>query len=59
MIVILLGVYLLIVILQGVYVLMSGLDLERLCLAASPVGLMQVERALALTKTKTKTEKDT
>ena len=27
---------------QGVYVLMSGLDLERLCLAASPVGLMQV-----------------
>jgi len=26
---------------KGVYVLMSGLDLERLCLAASPVGLMQ------------------
>ena len=57
MIAILFGVYLLIVILQGVYVLMSGLDLERLCLAASPVGLMQVEIVLALTKTKT--EKDT
>merc|ERR1712192_32612 len=26
---------------KGVYVLMSGLDLERLCLAVSPVGLMQ------------------
>ena len=25
--------------------LMSGLDLERLCLAASPVGLMQVKQA--------------
>lgn len=25
----------------GVYVLMSGLDLERLVLAAGPVGLMQ------------------
>ena len=27
---------------KGVYVLMSGLDLERLTLAAGPVGLMQV-----------------
>ncbi len=27
---------------KGVYVLMSGLDLERLVLAAGPVGLMQV-----------------
>lgn len=26
---------------KGVYVLMSGLDLERLVLAAGPVGLMQ------------------
>ena len=28
---------------KGVYVLMSGLDLERLVLAAGPVGLMQVK----------------
>lgn len=27
---------------KGVYVLMSGLDYERLVLAAGPVGLMQV-----------------
>lgn len=26
----------------GVYVMMSGLDLERLVLAAGPIGLMQV-----------------
>jgi len=31
---------------KGVYVLMSGLDLERLVLAAGPVGLMQVHRSL-------------
>jgi len=27
---------------KGVYVLMSGLDLERLVLAAGPVGIIQV-----------------
>ena len=32
---------------EGVYVLMSGLDLERLCLASGPIGIMQ--RALDIT----------
>jgi len=32
---------------DGVYVLMSGLDYERLCLSAGPVGIMQ--RALDIT----------
>ena len=29
---------------KGVYVMFSGLDLERLVLAAGPVGLMQVHK---------------
>lgn len=33
---------------QGVYVLMSGLDLERLVLAAGPVGLMQAAMDVVL-----------
>lgn len=32
---------------KGVYILMSGLDLERLVLAAGPLGLMQAACDLA------------
>ena len=40
---------------RGVYVMMSGLDLERLVLAAGPVGIMQACLDVAVPYTHTRT----